>query len=64
MAKISPPLNKGTSGKMIRFYQPDPDRAADSKDNGSIIPWRQIDHECRFGWICKTKASQFNGVLL
>ena len=49
---------------MIRFYQPDTDRAADSKDNGSIIPWRQIDHECRFGWICKTKASQFNGVLL
>ena len=64
MAKIPPALIQRALGKMIHFYQADTGRAADSGDNGSVVPGRQIDQECRFGRIGRSKSTRFNGVLL
>ena len=64
MAKIPPALLQRALGNMIRFYQPDTGRAADSGDNGGVVSGRQIDQERRFGWIRRSKSGRSNGVLL
>src|SRR5436853_7893094 len=64
MAKIPPALIRRALGKMVRFCQPDTGRVADSRDNGSVVPGRQIDQERRFGWISRSKSGRINGVFL
>src|SRR5690349_14627853 len=64
MAKIPAPLIKRALRKMICFYQPDTGRAADSGDNGSVVPGRQIDQERRFCRISRSKPGRNNGVIL